>query len=300
MARQQPTPKLLSSGRPPTLKKAKSISRKETRTLINTHHTLQKKRQQALARNDEKEAAALAAEISALGGLKEYQQASLQGQRTDRGGDSSKVLLDWLRSANLQSTKTMAAATSDNHGSERRHLRMLEVGALSVGNACSKSGLFEMELIDLNSQQPGILQQDFMERPLPKDDTERFDIISLSLVLNYVPDHSLRGEMLLRTLSFLRQPNDDLPESARNAFPSLFVVLPKSCISNSRYFSQGRLVELMTLLGYAQVEVKLTNKLAYSFWKRQGPAQQPMTPFTKTEVNPGVTRNNFAITLKAS
>ncbi|KAF5499832.1 25S rRNA (adenine(2142)-N(1))-methyltransferase [Colletotrichum fructicola] len=273
MARQKPTPKLLSSGRPPTLKKAKSISRKETRTLINTHHTLQKKRQQALARNDEKEAAALAAKISALGGLKEYQQASLQGQRTDRGGDSSKVLLDWLRSANLQSTKTMAAATSDNHGSERRRLRMLE---------------------------PGILQQDFMERPLPKDDTERFDIISLSLVLNYVPDHSLRGEMLLRTLSFLRQPNDDLPESARNIFPSLFVVLPKSCISNSRYFSQARLVELMTLLGYAQVGVKLTNKLAYSFWKRQGPAQQPMTPFTKTEVNPGVTRNNFAITLKAS
>ncbi|KAJ0338799.1 hypothetical protein COL154_008727 [Colletotrichum chrysophilum] len=300
MARQKPTPKLLSSGRPPTLRKAKSISRKETRTLINTHHTLQKKRQQALARNDEKEAAALAAKISALGGLKEYQQASLQGQRTDRGGDSSKVLLDWLRPANLQSTKTMAAATSDNHGSTRRRLRMLEVGALSVGNACSKSGLFEMELIDLNSQQPGILQQDFMERPLPKDDTERFDIISLSLVLNYVPDHSLRGEMLLRTLSFLRQPNDDLPESARNVFPSLFVVLPKSCISNSRYFSQGRLVELMTLLGYAQVGVKLTNKLAYSLWKRQGPAQQPVTPFTKTEVNPGVTRNNFAITLKAS
>ncbi|KAH0426860.1 nucleolus protein [Colletotrichum kahawae] len=299
MARQKPTPKLLSSGRPPTLKKAKSISRKETRTLINTHHTLQKKRLQALARNDEKEAAVLAAKISALGGLKEYQQASLQGQRTDRGGDSSKVLLDWLRSANLPVAKVMAPATS-GHGSERRRLRMLEVGALSVGNACSKSGVFEMELIDLHSQQPGILQQDFMERPLPKDDSDRFDIISLSLVLNYVPDHSLRGEMLFRTLSFLRQPNDDLPESARNVLPSLFIVLPKSCVSNSRYFSQGRLVELMTLLGYAQVESKLTNKLAYSFWKRQGPAQQPMPPFAKTEVNPGVTRNNFAITLKAS
>ncbi|WYZ40352.1 hypothetical protein EsH8_IV_000693 [Colletotrichum jinshuiense] len=298
MGRTKPTGRLLSSGRPPTLKKAKSISRKETRTLINTHHTLQKKRQQALGRNDEKEAAAIAAEISALGGLEEYQRASLQGQRTDRGGDSSRVLLEWLRSAKLQPLK--AKGKGENEGGAHRRLRMLEVGALSTDNACSKSGFFEMELIDLNSQQAGILQQDFMERPLPKDDPERFDIISLSLVLNYVPDHSLRGQMLLRTLSFLRQPNDDLSDSARVLFPSLFVVLPRSCISNSRYFSQGRLVELMALLGYVQLEGKVTNKLAYSFWRRENTPRMPMPPVVKKEINPGLNRNNFTITLKAS
>ena len=65
---------------------------------------------------------------------------------------------------------------------------MLEVGALSTSNACSRSGLFEIERIDLNSQAEGITQQDFMERPLPKDSSEQFEIISLSLVLNYVPD----------------------------------------------------------------------------------------------------------------
>ncbi|GKT43803.1 25S rRNA (adenine(2142)-N(1))-methyltransferase [Colletotrichum spaethianum] len=298
MGRNKPASRLLSSGRPPTFKKAKSISRKETRTLINTHHTLQKKRQQALARNDEKEAAAIAAEISALGGLEEYQRASLQGQRVDRGGDSSRVLLDWLRSANLQPSK--ATGSGKDKGDAHRRLRMLEVGALSTDNACSKSGLFEMELIDLNSQQAGILQQDFMERPLPQGDSERFDIISLSLVLNYVPDHSLRGQMLLRTLSFLRQPGDDLSESARALFPSLFVVLPRSCIANSRYFSQDRLVELMTLLGYVQLEGKVTNKLAYSFWQRATAPRSPLPPVAKKELNPGLNRNNFTITLKGS
>ncbi|KAF6823479.1 nucleolus protein [Colletotrichum musicola] len=304
MGRSKPTPKLLSSGRPPTLKKTKSISRKETRSLINTHHTLQKRRQQALANNDNQKADALAQEIAALGGLEEYQRASLQGQRTDRGGDSSRVLMDWLRSAELQPARAKESSKEDgSNGGGRRanqngRLRMLEVGALSTDNACSKSGLFEMELIDLNSQQSGILQQDFMERPLPKDDSERFDIISLSLVLNYVPDHALRGQMLLRTLSFLRQPDGDPSHSARNLFPSLFVVLPRSCVTNSRYFSQERLVALMTLLGYVQLEGKLTNKLAYSFWRKSEPPHEPLPPFVKREINPGLNRNNFAITVQ--
>ncbi|TQN64128.1 25S rRNA (adenine(2142)-N(1))-methyltransferase, partial [Colletotrichum shisoi] len=257
-----------------------------------------KKRQQALARNDQREAAAIAEEISALGGLEEYQRASLQGQRVDRGGDSSRVLLDWFRSANLQLSDFTGNLTGKS-GTHRR-LRMLEVGALSIGNACSKSGFFDMELIDLNSQQAGILQQDFMERPLPKDDSDKFDIISLSLVLNYVPDHSLRGQMLLRTLSFLRQSEDHLSESARAIFPSLFIVLPRSCVSNSRYFSQDRLVELMTLLGYVQLEGKVTNKLAYSFWKRLNAPCSPLPTVPKKELNPGLNRNNFTITLSGS
>ncbi|KAK1520093.1 nucleolus protein [Colletotrichum paranaense] len=301
MGRTKPANKLLSRGRPPTIKKAKSISRKETRTLINTHHTLQKKRQQALARNDEREAAAVAAEISALGGLEEYQRASLQGQRVDRGGDSSRVLLDWLRSADLQPLKSKdTRSEGKSEGGAHRRLRMLEVGALSTDNACSKSGFFEMTLIDLNSQRAGILQQDFMERPLPMDDSDRFDIISLSLVVNYVPDHSLRGEMLLRTLSFLRQPGDDLSDAARALFPSLFLVLPRSCVDNSRYFSQDRLVEIMTALGYVQLEGKATNKLVYSFWKRANAPSKPLPSFAKQELNPGMNRNNFTITLKGS
>jgi len=180
------------------------------------------------------------------------------------------------------------------------HLRMLEVGALSTENACSATGLFKMVHIDLNSQRPGILQQDFMQRPIPTTDEERFDIISLSLVLNYVPDPALRGQMLVRTLQFLRQPEVPVTQTARGVLPSLFLVLPRSCVTNSRYFSVERLTELMTLLGYSLENSKCTNKLAYFLWVSNQPCQTPLMPFPKREVNPGHDRNNFVVVLKPS
>ena len=161
----------LAAGRPPTFQRPKSISRKATRTLINNIHTLEKKKQRAIEKGDKSEEIAIAAEISALGGIQQYQQASLQGQRNDRGGDSSRVLMEWLKPMDT------ALKSSD----EKQNLRMLEVGALSTNNVCSKSGCFDIVRIDLNSQGEGILQQDFMKRPLPKDESEKFDIISLSL-----------------------------------------------------------------------------------------------------------------------
>ncbi|KEZ44873.1 Uncharacterized protein SAPIO_CDS3005 [Scedosporium apiospermum] len=177
------TQKSLSLGRPPTARPPKAaFSRKTARTLINRHHHLEKRRQQAIRDGDEGSAAAAAAEISALGGLERYQQASLLGQSKDRGGDSSRVLLDWLKPSLSSKNKEIGT-----------QIRMLEVGALSTSNACAASGYFETVHIDLNSQAPGILKQDFMERPLPSSDAERFDLISLSLVLNFVPDPAARG-----------------------------------------------------------------------------------------------------------
>lgn len=207
--------KNLTAGRPPTARKPKSISRKATKTLISTHHLLEKKKSQAVARGDRAAENAIDTEIAALGGIEKYQQASLQGQRLDRGGDSSRVMMAWLKS--MDSTLLSSA---------KPRLRMLEVGALSTTNACSRSGLFDMERIDLNSQSDGIIQQDFMKRPLPKDDPERFDIVSLSLVLNFVPDAMGRGAMLLRTLEFLKQPSMHYSDGLRDFFPSLFMVLP--------------------------------------------------------------------------
>ncbi|KAI0835551.1 putative methyltransferase-domain-containing protein [Hypoxylon sp. FL0890] len=206
--------KNLAAGRPPTARKPRSMSRKATKTLINSLHLLEKKKAQAIAKGDRATETAIDAEIAALGGIEKYQQASLQGQRLDRGGDSSHVLMEWLKS------------TDPTFFSSVVPLKMLEVGALSTTNACSRSGIFDMERIDLNSQSDGIKQQDFMKRPLPKDDSERFDIISLSLVLNFVPDAIGRGAMLLRTLDFLKQPNMTRPFELRDLFPSLFMVLP--------------------------------------------------------------------------
>jgi 25S rRNA (adenine2142-N1)-methyltransferase len=231
--------------------------------------------------------AAICAEIEALGGLEKYQQASLQGQREDRGGDSSRVLIDWLEAENL----------STSVADEGVRLRMLEVGALSTDNACSKSGLFDITRIDLNSQGEGILQQDFMERPLPKDSSEKFDIISLSLVLNYVPDPRGRGDMLRRTLEFLHGTRAYQSTSVSNMFPCLFLVLPAPCVTNSRYLDEERLVAIMASLGYTKTMSKTTQRLVYYLWK-SGPKPKAAQEFSKREIRSGPNRNNFAVVLQ--
>lgn len=267
-------------------KSSRSMSRKASRTLINTHHQLEKRRLQAKAKGDKTEESIVEKELAKLGGLDHYQQASLQGQSHARGGDTSKVLMDWLP------LETMKNAP--------RKFKMLEVGALSTRNACSLSGLFDSVHIDLNSQEPGIEQQDFMERPLPENDSEKFDIISLSLVLNFVPDAATRGKMLQRTLSFLNSISDAAtkPES-ESVFPSVFMVLPRSCLDNSRYMTDKRFEDIMGALDYTRVRRKMTQKLAYSLW-RKGDTLKTVGNFPKKEVNPGRTRNNFVITLDGS
>ncbi|KAK2070151.1 hypothetical protein P8C59_004674 [Phyllachora maydis] len=77
--------------------------------LINKFHVLEKRKMQALARGDTGTAAAIDADIEALGGLRLYQEASLQGQREDRGGDSSRVLVQWLEPLKILEHRVRAA-----------------------------------------------------------------------------------------------------------------------------------------------------------------------------------------------
>lgn len=72
---------------------------------------------------------------------------------------------------------------------------MLEIGALKPDNYASYSKWILNTPIDLRSNHPDILEQDFLLRPLPKNETDRFDVISCSLVINFVPDIRDRGEI---------------------------------------------------------------------------------------------------------
>ncbi|KAK3080420.1 hypothetical protein LTS18_001529, partial [Coniosporium uncinatum] len=251
-------PRSLSHGRPMTAKKpTASLSSKATRTLIRTHHQLEKARAKALKEGDEKAVKAIEAQQTKQGGLKSYQQASITGQSLTRGGDSSKVLLEWLSSTGVLSDSKIRATQS---------LKVLEVGALSPSNAVSLNSRFEVTRIDLHSQHPSIETQDFMARPLPASDNEKFDIISLSLVLNYVPDAEGRGEMLKRTCQFLRTTSGERT-AQKSTLPSLFLVLPAPCVTNSRYVTEERLTAMMESLGYSRTHRKLSDKLVYYLWE---------------------------------
>lgn len=277
--------KSISHGRPPTARKpSASLSSKATRTLIRSHHQLHKARAQAVAAKDENSVAEIDRQIAAKGGLESYQLASSKGQSTERGGDSSKVLIEWLDPVLRQLSE------------EKFKLRMLEVGALSTKNACSMVSGLNVTRIDLHSQEAGILEQDFMERPLPTSDNGRFHIISLSLVLNYVPDPATRGEMLQRTTSFLASKEHMHDIYIKNSLlPCLFLVLPAPCVLNSRYFTEQRLGEIMTCLGYKMARRKLTSKLVFYLWEMDGTPKPGV--FKKNILNQGRTRNNFSVTL---
>lgn len=143
------------------------------------------------------------------------------------------------------------------------------------------------------------MQQDFMQRPVPTKSSDQFDIISLSLVLNFVPDASGRGEMLRQTTRFLdSKAPAEMNKQMQGFYPALFLVLPAPCLMNSRYVNEERLTLMMASLGYVLLERKLTSKLVYYLWQcRDAPIPEEQG-FGKREINPGGGRNNFSIVLR--
>lgn len=211
------------------------------------------------------------AELQQRGGLEAYQRASIVGQNEKRGGDSLKKLVEWFK--NLGRTCESA----------------LEIGCLSANNAILTSKMFgRIDRLDLNLQSPQILEQDFMERPIP-DEKDKYQLVSCSLVLNFVPTPKERGEMLRRITKFLKEPRNQEPSS-------LFLVLPLPCIANSRYFDKSLLSRIMASLGFAEVEYYEAKKIAYWLfdWKGKS-AMAKMQPYKKKELYGGATRNNFYV-----
>ncbi|USP75840.1 hypothetical protein yc1106_03114 [Curvularia clavata] len=281
-------PKTLSHGRPPISKPKERMTSERSRTIIRTHHRLQKEHAAALKKADLSTAEEIARAIEKNGGIKTYQAASKQGQAKDRGGDSSKVLVEWLQKSHVLPAK------GKNHSIPE--LRCLEIGALSTKNEISKySGAINMTRIDLNSQGPGIEKQDFMQRPLPTTDSERFDIISLSLVLNYVPDAVGRGEMLKRLTKFLRT-NTAKVDSSLPTLPALFFVLPRPCVDNSRYLDEALLLQIMGRLGFNMSCSKKTSKLSYYMFVSTTEPTKATTEKRKIRDGPGM--NNFCIVVE--
>ncbi|ORZ12136.1 putative methyltransferase-domain-containing protein [Lobosporangium transversale] len=266
-----------------TVKSSKAISCKKsslaTAQLIRRYHTLNKELSKCLARiesskaNDNSSshghsqnysqqdtAADLARiteirqEMDDLGGLDMYQKASTLGQSKQRGGDSSKWLVPILESHYLQLNKKPGLP-----------LRLLDIGALSPYNYQKYSSWIQTTPIDLNPQDPLIAKMDFLEMPIPTDREHLFDVVCLSLVINFVGDPKQRGEILRRSTYFL-MPGTGI----------LYLVLPLPCIQNSRYMDHGLLVEMMQALGYTSLlKYHFARKLAYYAFKLDAAVAAP-------------------------
>ncbi|KAF5372927.1 hypothetical protein D9758_001744 [Tetrapyrgos nigripes] len=229
------------------------------------------------------ELADVQSQIDELGGLEKYQRMSTIGQGNDRGGGSEKIFVSWLRSRNMHKLQ----------GKDKdRKLKLLEVGALKPNNYASCSTWIDNTPMDLHSRHPAILEQDFLL--LNEENHEKWDLISLSLVLNFVPDALNRGRMLRLAYQFL------LPGG------HLFVALPLSCLSNSRYLDFEHFNSLMTFLGFEEIEQKWRKggKMVYFLFRklvdserRQESSSKVPGHLSKKVVKRQGNRNNFAILL---
>ncbi|KAF9986846.1 hypothetical protein BGZ75_001350 [Mortierella antarctica] len=297
-----------------TIKSSKAVARKKsslaTAQLIRRYHTLNKELSQCLVRignsedvplqksvqhhrrqSPQNRAADLARiaeirqEMDDLGGLDMYQKASTLGQSKQRGGDSSKWLIPILESCHPSLNKKTDPP-----------LRLLDIGALSPHNY-RKYTWIHTTPIDLNPQDPLITKMDFLEMPVPVHKDQLFDVVCLSLVVNFVGDPSQRGEILRQSTRFL------VPGSGL-----LYLVLPLPCIQNSRYMDHELLVEMMASLGYSVlVNHHFAKKLAYYAFKldayssstNSSPSTQrrgqPLFPKKLRHDKPN--RNNFCIVL---
>ncbi|KAF9234772.1 nucleolus protein [Melanogaster broomeanus] len=252
-----------------------------TRTLIRRFHVLLKKQRQlqksVSSTCNAQELRDVEREIEEMGGLAAYQHMSNIGQGADRGGGSEKVLIKWLVGMGL-------SKRDDGRGK----LSLLEVGALRPDNYASCASWIDTTPMDLRSRHPAILEQDFLCMDA-NEHGERWDIVSLSLVVNFVPEPKDRGRMLTLVHTFLR--------------PSglLFLALPLPCVENSRYLTFEHLQSLMSAIGFVEIEKKWRQggKMAYWLYRKVQPDGSSSTrDFRKKSICREGKRNNFCILLK--
>ncbi|KAL5532904.1 DLD1_1 [Sanghuangporus sanghuang] len=135
-------------------------------------------------------------EMRGMGGLEVYQRMSRIGQGKDRGGGSEGVFIGWMKEVGLK---------EEVREKGKGKMKLLEVGAVKPDNYASCSSWIDVLPIDLRSTHPGIVEQDFLEMGVGETNCGVWDAISLSLVVNFVPEPRDRGRMLRVGYEMLRQ-----------------------------------------------------------------------------------------------
>ncbi|KAF8969874.1 putative methyltransferase-domain-containing protein [Flammula alnicola] len=276
-----------------------SIAAQSCRNTIRKYHILLKRRRQLENSNALGRAAALTAieqQISDLGGLERYQQLSSLGQREERGGGSEKIFIQWMKELGVHRIPEGKAK-----------VRLLEVGALKPDNYQSCSSWIDWRPIDLRSRHPRIIEQDFLCMDL-KENEQKWDAISLSLVLNFVPLPVDRGMTFLSCvfLCLLAIPSLSgrmlrLAHSMLVPDGLMFLALPLPCVANSRYVTFEHLKSLVESLGFSEIRERWrqNGKMGYWLYRKRILPEVPIAPhsFNKKTVLRTGNRNNFTIIL---
>ncbi|CAO3685590.1 unnamed protein product [Umbelopsis vinacea] len=254
----------------------------ETARLIRRFHVLNKELAKLKNGDDkhetEKKMQNIHSEMESMGGLDWYQRASKLGQSKVRGGDSSKWLMGALQRENIP--ERYKDQLCDCWMSEHSH-------HLITRNI---NGLKQRRL----TSTPSILihQQDFLQMSPPETEEERFDIVCLSLVVNFVGDPVDRGNMLIHTRDFFPSQRADFKNQRL-----LYLVLPLPCITNSRYFSHDHLLAMMDSIGYSKcIDYHHSNKLAYYLFEMTAKVAQ-IPDWKKKILKDAKGRNNFSIVM---
>ncbi|SPO21668.1 uncharacterized protein UTRI_01151_B [Ustilago trichophora] len=253
---------------------------------IAKFHTLLKQLEQAKTAEEKDE---IQAGLDSLGGLAQYQAWSLTGSAKSGQTPTSKWCMEALKDVY-------------EHDRNLPKFRVLDVGAIT-GTAYSKYRWVDATYIDLHPQGDNVQKYSFFDYPLPTKPEEQFNMVALSLVINFVGDVRKRGEMLRHVHKYLPE-NDDVPGFC-------FLVLPLSCLTNSRYMNQSHLRAILSSLGFNVLKQSDSAKLSRWLLQRKPLAERKQaaeaseapnaahdwdgTVFKKRELNPGNDRNNFAI-----
>ncbi len=191
-----------------------STKAQNCRKVIRQFHVLLKRRtqlQDAKVRGTSsahaQELAEIEAQIAKLGGLERYQQMSVLGQKEERGGGSEKVFIDWMKELGLHQKHRSTGKLRCVQETFKLQFsfvlritqtytllifRLLEVGALKADNYRSCATWIDCTPMDLHSRHPQIMERDFLLLDIDEHEN-KWDAISLSLVVNFVPSPADRG-----------------------------------------------------------------------------------------------------------
>lgn len=254
------------------------ISSRKDRRIITEYHTLNKRidsvrRNPSIQMEDKaSQIATLEAKKEKIGGINAYQKASKLGEARHGSFNSAKWILKQMRAFKKLPNTT--------EGTEEKlpKLRLLDVGALD-NNYKKHVKWIQCKPIDLNPQSSAVLKADFLKL----DSKEEFDVVVLSLVVNFEGDIRKRGDMLRKCQELIVDQG------------YVFIVLPLPCLKNSRYLNEGLFVSMMKSLGFDDCARHNSTKLSFFMFRKTRQVQDKSFP--KTVLRKGGNHNNFAIVL---